>query len=89
MAFPPPRFPRAETIPAITCAGTVEGLWPPRSGATRGCSSVNHGWAYRLDGCLRGVPRFDRTELFDKEDYGLIPVTVATWQGLLFVNLAA
>ena len=47
-----------------------------------------HGWTYRLDGCLRGVPRFDRTELFDKADYGLIPVAVAIWQGLLFVNLS-
>lgn len=48
-----------------------------------------HGWTYRLDGCLRGVPRFDRTELFDKADYGLVPVTIAMWQGLLFANLAA
>jgi choline monooxygenase len=47
-----------------------------------------HGWTYRLDGTLRGVPRFDRTELFDKRDYGLIPVTVHEWEGLLFVNLA-
>ena len=47
-----------------------------------------HGWTYNLDGCLRGVPRFDRTELFDKKDYGLVPVEVRSWQGLLFVQLA-
>jgi choline monooxygenase len=46
-----------------------------------------HGWTYRRDGTLRGVPRFDRTELFDKRDYGLVPVALAAWQGLLFVNL--
>ncbi len=46
-----------------------------------------HGWTYRLDGMLRGVPHFNRTELFDKEDYGLIPVRVAEWQGLIFVHL--
>jgi len=46
-----------------------------------------HGWTYRRDGTLRGVPRFDRTELFDKRDYGLVPVPLAEWQGLLFVNL--
>jgi len=47
-----------------------------------------HGWAYRLDGSLRGVPRFDRTELFDKRDYGLLPVHLAEWNGLLFVRCA-
>lgn len=46
-----------------------------------------HGWTYRLDGSLRGVPRFDRTELFDKRDYGLVSVEVQAWQGLLFVRL--
>ena len=47
-----------------------------------------HGWTYRLDGSLRGVPKFDRAELFDRTDYGLVPVEVATWKGLLFVSLA-
>jgi len=46
-----------------------------------------HGWTYLLDGTLRGVPAMDRTELFDKRDYGLIPVRVETWEGLVFVNL--
>jgi len=46
-----------------------------------------HGWTYRLDGSLRGVPAFDRVELFDKEDFGLVPVAVATWEGLIFVHL--
>jgi len=46
-----------------------------------------HGWTYQLDGMLRGVPRFNRTELFDKKDYGLVPVRLAEWQGLLFVHL--
>lgn len=45
-----------------------------------------HGWTYRLDGSLRGVPRFNRVDLFDKKDYGLVPVRVASWQGLLFVH---
>jgi choline monooxygenase len=48
-----------------------------------------HGWTYRLDGMLRGVPHFNRTELFDKKDYGLVPVQLAEWQGLLFVHLDA
>lgn len=48
-----------------------------------------HGWTYRLDGSLRGVPRFDRTELFDKRDFGLIPVATDVWDGLVFVNLSS
>lgn len=47
-----------------------------------------HGWTYRLDGALRGVPKFDRVELFNREDYGLIPVNVAVWENLIFVNLS-
>lgn len=47
-----------------------------------------HGWTYLLDGSLRGVPSFDRVELFDRKDFGLVPVHVETWEGLVFVNLA-
>lgn len=46
-----------------------------------------HGWTYRLDGMLRGVPHFNQVELFDKKDYGLTSVPVALWEGLLFVHL--
>ena len=65
-----------------------------RGGPIRACPTATnmlqcryHGWTYRLDGSLRGVPRFDRAELFDKTDYGLVPVLVGVWSGLLFVNL--
>ncbi|HYK83591.1 MAG TPA: SRPBCC family protein [Gemmatimonadales bacterium] len=37
---------------------------------------------------LRGVPHFNRVELFNKQDYGLTPVHLAVWEGLVFVNLA-
>lgn len=46
-----------------------------------------HGWTYLLDGSLRGVPSFDRVDLFDKKDFGLVPVRVEVWEGLVFVNL--
>jgi choline monooxygenase len=46
-----------------------------------------HGWTYRLDGMLRGVPHFNQVELFDKKDYGLTPVHLAVWEGLVFVHL--
>jgi choline monooxygenase len=56
-----------------------------------GCGRVlkcqYHGWTYQLDGTLRGVPHWNLVELFDREDYGLVPVRVDSWDGLLFVNL--
>jgi choline monooxygenase len=56
-----------------------------------GCGTVlkcrYHGWTYTLEGTLRGVPQWDRVELFDRRDYGLVPLRVETWQGLVFVNL--
>ncbi|MEL7362390.1 MAG: aromatic ring-hydroxylating dioxygenase subunit alpha [Bacteroidota bacterium] len=65
----------------------------PLATEDRGCARMlqcqYHGWTYTLDGTLRGVPRFDCTELFDKRDYGLVPVEVAAWDGLLFVRLEA
>ena len=47
-----------------------------------------HGWTYKLDGSLRGVPRFDRVDLFDKKDYGLVPVEIDFWEGLIFIRLS-
>jgi len=46
-----------------------------------------HGWTYTLEGMLRGQPRFDRVELFDKKDFGLVPVDLAEWEGMLFARL--
>jgi phenylpropionate dioxygenase-like ring-hydroxylating dioxygenase large terminal subunit len=47
-----------------------------------------HGWTYTLEGMLRGVPQFDRVELFDRKEYGLIPVKLDGWQGLQFVKIS-
>ncbi len=48
-----------------------------------------HGWVYRLDGSLRGVPHFRHAELFNPSDFGLTEIAVTIWQGLIFVNLSA
>jgi len=58
-----------------------------KKGTTSVMQCGYHGWTYKLDGSLRGVPQFDRVELFDKKDFGLVPVQVSVWQGLIFVNL--
>jgi choline monooxygenase len=47
-----------------------------------------HGWTYRLDGGLIGVPEgrgFDRP--IDKDALGLLPARVELMSGLVFVNL--
>lgn len=46
-----------------------------------------HAWTYALDGKLIGAPHMDEVEGFQKESYPLRPVSVATWEGLIFVNL--
>lgn len=63
-----------------------------------------HSWAYGLDGELLGTPLFEDSGIpedqqatfdtsdvrdFDRADYGLLPVRVDIWGGLLFVNLHA
>ena len=58
------------------------------SGCVRMLQCKYHGWTYTLDGSLRGVPRFDRVDLFDKKDFGLVPVDLESWEGLLFVRLS-
>jgi choline monooxygenase len=57
------------------------------SGCVNALTCQYHGWTYLLDGSLRGVPRWDRVDLFDKKDFGLKPLRVETWQGQVFVNL--
>jgi choline monooxygenase len=57
-------------------------------GCVRALQCKYHGWTYLLDGSLRGVPQFDRVELFDRKDYGLVPIRVAEWEGQVFVNLS-
>src|SRR5205823_3122992 len=46
-----------------------------------------HGWTYDLAGRLRGTPEFDGVADFRREDNGLVPVAVAEWGPLVFVNL--
>jgi len=59
-----------------------------KDGCAKALQCQYHGWTYLLDGSLRGVPEFDRVELFDRKDYGLIPVQLDVWKGLVFVNLS-
>ena len=46
-----------------------------------------HHWTYGLDGRLLGAPAMERTENFDKKEWGLPSVMAEVWQGFIFVNL--
>lgn len=45
-----------------------------------------HSWSYELNGALRAAPEMDKTVAFNKADYGLIPIAVATWGNFIFIN---
>jgi Rieske 2Fe-2S family protein len=48
-----------------------------------------HAWTYALDGELTGAPFMDEVESFCKEHYPLRSVSLALWEGGIFLNLAA
>lgn len=45
-----------------------------------------HHWIYGLDGRLLGAPAMERTENFEKSDWGLPQMRVELWMGFIFVN---
>ena len=46
-----------------------------------------HGWTYDLKGNLLNAPEMEGVERFERRDFHLQPVQVATWGPLVFVNL--
>jgi choline monooxygenase len=46
-----------------------------------------HGWNYGLDGSLKGMPEFDGVKNFDRQQNGLVPIKVETWEKFVFINL--
>ncbi len=59
-----------------------------RNGRSQGIQCPYHAWTYGLDGRLIGTPHMDDVPGFDKADYSLHPVSLALWEGFIFVNLA-
>ncbi|QUD86931.1 aromatic ring-hydroxylating oxygenase subunit alpha [Phenylobacterium montanum] len=47
-----------------------------------------HGWTYTLDGRLRAARDFGPSPGFDPRDFGLHPVRVETWRGLVFAAVS-
>jgi phenylpropionate dioxygenase-like ring-hydroxylating dioxygenase large terminal subunit len=45
-----------------------------------------HGWTYRLDGRLTGVPGMQGIPGFRREPHGLFPIRMEVWQGSIFLT---
>lgn len=48
-----------------------------------------HGWVYGLDGRLKAVPGQQSFPEMDKAEYGLTPLALEIFQGLVFVNFGS
>jgi len=70
------------------CRHRAGALVPDGQGHCEGAFTCRyHGWKYALDGRLRNAVDFGQAPGFDPRDFGLFPVRVETWRGLVFVNL--
>lgn len=47
-----------------------------------------HAWVYDLDGTLHQPRHTDMLENFDLDEWGLAPVNLGIWQGLVFINIS-
>ena len=47
-----------------------------------------HAWTFGLDGRLLAAPSMDEREGFSTADYPLHPVSLARWEGFIFLSLA-
>ncbi len=48
-----------------------------------------HGWAYNLDGTLRGASESASFPSLDRADWGLKPLELEIWQGFIFIRFVA
>src|SRR6266571_5094328 len=47
-----------------------------------------HAWTYGLDGRLIGAPNVLNMDDFDRAAFGLLPVALEVWEGLIWLNMA-
>lgn len=62
-------------------------FWPGRGTCGKFLQCRYHGWVYDMAGALVRTPDFGDAANFDRADYGLVPIRVESWRGLVFVNL--
>ena len=58
-----------------------------KKGTTTVLQCQYHGWTYLTNGSLRGVPDWNLVELFNEKNFGLEPVELFFWDGLIFARI--
>jgi choline monooxygenase len=58
------------------------------AGCTESLVCPYHGWTYGLDGRLLRAPELGAVQDFDRAKFGLVPMSVESWCGLLFISMA-
>ncbi len=61
----------------------------PEGTFSKSIQCMYHAWTYSLEGVLVGAPFMDEVESFCSDDYPLKSVSVALWEGCIFINFAA
>ncbi len=70
------------------CAHRFACLAPESRGSCRSFTCRYHAWTYALDGSLVRVPHMDMKPGFDLSDHHLRALSVACWEGFVYVSLA-
>jgi Rieske 2Fe-2S family protein len=64
-------------------------LCPVERGRVAGAFQCRyHAWTYGLDGRLTGAPNLPAVDGFDRDAFGLHPVALEVWEGLIWLCLA-
>ena len=69
------------------CRHRAAALLEQGSGSCNALRCPYHGWSYAEDGSLVGLANFGDDPELDLSEYGLFPIRVEVWRGLIFVCL--
>ena len=58
------------------------------AGCTESLVCPYHGWTYGLDGRLLRAPELGAVRDFDRAQFGLVPMRVEEWCGIVFISMA-
>jgi choline monooxygenase len=68
------------------CRHHAAAVVPEGAGCAKQFRCPYHGWTYGNDGALKGMVEFEGVCNFDRQDNGLVPIRVDTWENFVFVN---
>ena len=68
---------------ANVCRHRGSRLLNESSGCANAITCPYHAWTYGLDGKLNGTPNVLKEDGLPREEYGLYPIALETWQGFV------